>query len=254
MKRLFYALLIICFVASCKKEIHKDHFNGDYLENVKTGLQDSLSFNELSSLDFTHAIILKAEKQHLYFFRIPYIGKKFSQDFLIVKTNAKGKIEAGKIIHIQKDQQNLMPQQWNGSIMISSLDRKKVLQSSIEKGYITAFHPRFYSRTSLMEDNVLPEVVVVAYVYNYSNDFSTWLWLSSLFYDSGTGGGGYYGSMDGGGGYTDGYYGGGGGGYTGSGDSYSGDGTNIPSENLIEFEPEYIFNKPGIDVWKYFNC
>jgi hypothetical protein len=104
-----------------------------------------------------------------------------------------------------------------------------------------------------MEANVLPEVVVVAYVhYDTGIEFSTWLWLQSLMYDNSGGGGGnnggYYGSD--GGGYN---YGGGGGSNGGStGDTGGGTGVIVDQTMLVDVDT-YV-NNPAIDINQFLKC
>lgn len=253
MKRLLYALLFIGVAVSCKKELQTHYSDGIYFENVKAGLKDSLSITEFSRLNFKNAILSKSEQDQLYFLRIPFLGEEISKIFLIVKTDGLGHVEKGRIVQLQREKDTGITAQlmFNGFISISTLSNNVLIQSKVENGFIAAFHQQLSAREMLKGEDVLPEVVVVAYVhYDSGIDYSTWLWLSSLFYntDSGTGGtgssgSGYYGSIDGGGG----------GGSYGSGGYSSGNGDPY-QESLLEYEGEYIYSLPEIDVWKFFNC
>jgi hypothetical protein len=258
MKRTF-TLLIFCFIVfSCKKEI--SHIGSDhYLRNVKSSLKDSLSNNDYSSLDFSKAVLNKVDSVDLYFLRVPFKGNSVASDFILVKTSKDGKIERGKIIHLEgKVNQfgagTVKQRGFDGSISISSFSRKEVMNSTINNGYITAFHQRLNTREQLKEADALPEVVVVAYVnYDYGIDFSTWYYLTSFFGNgmaSGGGGGsdtgGYYGSAG------DGYYGGGGGGSYGSGTGDSYGGTTSDPTMLVDVDT-YV-NKDPIDIEQYLKC
>lgn len=269
MKRFLVIVILIFMAVACRKDMRNSNGSNGYLENVQSQLRDSLSLADFSNLDFTRALISASEKEQLYFLRVPFKGKNLKNEFVIVKTNAAGKIEAGRKVKLNNnssiiDSTKNALYKYNGFISISSLDGKPVLNSEIQNGFIKSLHQNINSRTTVMApvyaEDVLPEVVVVAYVSDYGGiSYSTWLWLNSLFYnyDYGGGGGGgnnygsgYYGSMDGGGGY----YSSGGGGYVGNYGGSSGGGSTVPQEDLMEFEAEYIYDIPEIDVWKFFNC
>jgi hypothetical protein len=265
MKRLFYSILILCLIVSCKKEIGNEKNRFAYVEKIKNDLKDSLSYNDFASLNFKKAVLSKIDSIELYLLRIPFTGKGLKNDFILLKTSADGRIEKGKIIHLDGGIHN---RQWEGDVTISSLDRKNGLQSPIENGYITALHQRSNLRTSMMDPIyqdpyvVLPEVIVVAtYESSGGISYSDWAYLQSFFYDSGggtSGASGYYGSMDGSGG--GGYYDGSGGGYGGTG-GYDNSGGDIPyvdegvsQDPLIEIEAEYIYSLPSVDISKMFKC
>jgi hypothetical protein len=185
-----------------------------------------------------------------------------------VQTNSDGKIKKGRIIHLEGGQAEfgdgkIKRRHFEGSIEISSLDRKTTLHSAIKKGYIQAFHQKENTRTGVVpEEDILPEVIVVAYVSpNYGISFSDWMYLQSLFYsspfdyssgvgESGGNGGTYYGSLDGSGGS---YYGGGGyyyGGSMSNDDLYNG----VLLDPLILVDVDTYVNNPAIDIEKYLKC
>lgn len=264
MRRSLSVLLILCIVISCKKESSTGRSNGGYLQTVKEGLKDSLTESDFLSLDFSKALLSRSEKEQLHFLRVPIKGQNSVEDFIIVKTNAAGRIESGRRVHINSALRGgptaQAPFTYNGSITVRSLPSKVLISSPIQNGFITALHLNRTSRSTLKApeypDNVMPEVVVVAYVNSGGISYSTWFALSSLFYNSDSGGGGgfgsgLYGSMNDGGSYP-----GGGGGYGGSssGNYGTGVGGSVPQEDLLELEAEYVYSLPEIDVWKYFNC
>lgn len=267
MKQIITLIIFSIIIFSCKKEIPKER-SEHYLQKVKSELKDSLSANDYSTLDFSKAVFNKVDSVGLYFLRIPFKEKRVATDFVLLKTTKDGKVEQGKIIHLEGKvnavgNRTRKQRQFDGRISISDLSRKSVLNSNITDGYIDALHMQTNTRDQLMApvypDNVLPEVVVVAYVHNSDySDFSTWLWLSSLFYSYGTGGGygggggyygGYYGSTDGGGGY---YYGGGGGG--GSYGDYEEGGTSVIEDETMLVDIDTYVDNPAIDVGQYLKC
>ena len=257
MKRTFTLIFFSVILFSCKKEISQ--VNPDrFLENVKTDLKDSVNESDYSSLDFSEAVLNKVDSVGLYFLRVPFKGKSVATDFVMVNTDKEGKVKKGRIIHLEgkvnEFGEGIVKQRgFEGSISISALNRKVILNSPVDNGYITAFHLQQNTREQLMEANVMPEVVVVAYV-STGIDYSTWLWLNSLFYNynydtgGGAGGGSYYGSIDGGGGY---YYGGGGGGSYGDTD---GGGSTVTEDKTMLIDVDTYVYKDPIDVEKYLKC
>jgi len=248
---------MLLVIVSCKKEIknNKHDFSG-YIENVKAALKDSLSANDYASVDFNRTVLSKVDSVQLYLLRIPLKGKKIKNDFVIVKTNVDGKVERGKIVHMEGADTafgNIRLKSFYGSITISSLSRNNQMHSAINNGYILEFHSQMNLRTTLAAPVypvypgaiVLPEVIVYSYISTSSGiSFSDWFLLQSLFYDYSFGGGtsGYYSSLDG-----NGSGGGGGGGYGGG---YDGSDVN----DMVEIEAEYIYNLPGVDLSKMFKC
>jgi hypothetical protein len=266
MRHLTLITLTLLLIASCKKEINnnKPDLSG-YVQNVKAALKDSLTSNDYAALDFNRAVLSKVDRVQLYLLRIPLKGKEVKNDFVIVKTNVDGKIERGKIVHIEGADTafgNIRIKSFYGSIIISSLSGTIRMQSVINNGYILAFHPQTNLRTTTVSPvypsiPVLPEVIVYSYIHTSSGiSFSDWYLLQSLFYDSDFGGGGmggYYSSLDGtsgggggGGGYT--------GGYDGSGDGSLDYGLTVTVDDMVEIEAEYIYNLTGVDLSKMFKC
>jgi hypothetical protein len=257
MKHLLLAFFLIGLLVSCKKEFHPGLPSPGYWEKVTAGLKDSLSEIDFTRLDFARALLCKSNERQLYFLRVPFKHQNRSEDFLIVKTHSSGAIESGRIVHLKREGGGAAHPAFStftGSITIHSLRRQPILTSSIRNGYITALHPKLFSRAMVLPDeDVLPEVVVVAYINQYDAfSYSTWLLLNNLFdysavvnesaYSSGL-----YGWID---------EGGGDGGYpSGNGGASSGSSpTPVPVEDLMEFEAESIYQAASKDVWKLFNC
>lgn len=264
MRKVYILIITSLIFLGCKKEMQ--HFSKDsFLQNLKTSLKDSLSIADYASLDFSKALLNRVDSVQLYFVRIPFQGSKLISDFVIVKTNGKGKVQEGKIIHLEgsrvevgEGKVKVKRREFDGQVSISSLNRTRVLNSEIRDGYIMALHPKLNSReqsATVYPAPDLPEVVIVAYVNRDTGlDFSTWVLLNSFIYcssfaedPSGGGGGdsgGYYGST--GEGYS---YGGGG---SGSGGSTGGSGVN--EDNTIAMDLETFVDHPAIDVSKYLKC
>jgi hypothetical protein len=269
MRPLTFITLSLVLLVSCQKEIRTLH-HSRYIENVKSALKDSLSQADYITLDFSKAILSKVDSASLYMFRVPLKGKNIKNDFVILKTDANGIVERGKIIHLEGNEveygdQKIKERKWNGTVSISSLNRNSVLNSSIDNGYIVALHAQGNSRTAsepIYPDPYieLPEVIVVAYIQPSGGiSYSDWVWLESLFYDAGgMSTGGYYGSADGGGGGgTGGSYGGDT--YYGSDGSSGGiyasvDDYDLPLDPpiLVDYEGQYA--DPAIDLDKYVKC
>ena len=263
MKRIYTLIIFSAILFSCKKEISQirsDHF----LQNVKASLKDSLLSDDYIRLDFSKTTLNRVDSAGLYFLRIPFTGKSLATDFVLVKTSWEGIIEKGKIVHLEGKETEygegkVKRRKFDGAVSIHSLNRKFVLNSSIDNGYITAFHPPMNSRDQTAAEygtDVLPEVVVVAYVHTIEPiSFSTWYLLNS-FLSNGDGGGGmtsgYYGSAEGGGGSS--YYDGGGGGsgtYGGvTGDSYSG----VSTDPIMLVDVDTYIDHPAIDVNQILKC
>lgn len=254
MKQLSALLFLSLLMVSCTKEVQRP--KDSYLQNVQQFLERSLTGTDYAYLDFSRSVLTKADSASLYLLRIPVRDKALRNDFVLVKTDREGQVAQGKIIHLEGKsteygEGKVKKRRFDGRISISSLDRTTVLNSPINNGYIEAFHPnRSEQRTaSLMPSGeMLPEVVVVAYINNdYTVSFSDLCYLEKLLYNAEDGGGdysgGYYGSLEGG---SD------GGGGSGSSSDYDGGGVTLDPPILIDYE-----NQDGldpIDIQKYINC
>jgi hypothetical protein len=235
-------------LSSCQKELKS---NGDhYLSRVEASLQSSLSVQDYNHLDFSKTVCSKAESAGLFFLRIPFIGKKLQNDFVVVQTSKGGQVQRGKIVHLEGGQKRMGHQvTWNGNIAIESLNRKHVIQSKVFNGYIEAFHqaPAGARLNSLMAPGELPEIIVVAYI-NSGIYYSDWIWLESLFYQpfdysSGGGGGdysGYYGSLDGS--------------YSSGDGPYSVSGGQLATEPLMLVDEDTYSERSAIDIKSYLKC
>jgi hypothetical protein len=252
MKHALLTLMVIVSIVACKKEITP--LRDSYLENVKSGLRDSLNRQDFQQLDFNKSVLSEVAKIELYVLRVPFKGSHIGSDFVIVKTTVEGRIEQGKIIHHEGKATTYREgpgkrQRWDGNISISSLNRSNVLRSPIVNGFITAFHSNVNSRTTVLEAGLMPEVIIT-YVRSSSGvDFSwsTWMSVISFFTQTSTSESwsGYYGWFDG--------VGGGGGGSTGSsGDPITDESPVVEEPILIDLEAHD--ENAAIDLQKYINC
>jgi hypothetical protein len=256
MKPVYSLIIFVLIFYSCKKEVTQYPGNS-FFETVKKELSDRMSRDDYTSLDFSRVVLNKVDSVGLYFVRIPFRGKGINKNFVIVRTLKSGSVLDGRIVNLSGDvveagQGPVKKREWEGTISLSSLNRIKGFSSGVHKGYIGAFHPAQNAREAVYGSDELPEVVVVAYVSSASGiDYSTWLCLTSLIYNSGEGGyvtDGYYGSLDGGGGGS--YGGTSGGSYGGTaGGSY---GVSVDQTMLVDVDT-YV-DHPAIDVGQYLKC
>lgn len=239
-------------IVACKKDKTKSQEAS--LQSWKTVLKDSMKSEDFASLDFLKVIENRVDSVGLHFLRIPFKGKKVSEEFVLLKLDKDSGLKDGKIIQLDGDvievgSGPVKVRGWEGNLSISTLSRRILASSSVHKGYIDTFHSARNLRQSVYGSDVLPEVIVVAYVNTSGINYSTWLWLNSFSYsnlsgDNGGGdSGGYYASIDGSGG-------GGGGSYGGTGDgSYGG---TVDETMLVDVDT-YV-DHPAIDVEQYLKC
>jgi hypothetical protein len=249
MKQFFYVAALLLLVCSCKKE--GSHNSKDtYLEAVRQSLKDSLNADAYAQLDFERSVSYRVDSAGLYFMRIPLQGKPLREDFLILKTTREGRIKSGRFIRLRGREQPYSRQRtglrFEGTVRMFSLDGSEQLFSDIHGGYITAFHPELSTRDDAANilpgsGDVLPEVVVIAYVHTSGIDYSTWLLLNSFSSNTekDAGSSPYYATADGGGG--------GGGGYSGSG----GGGSGTP---VIQIDYDNYAGRESIAVEEYVKC
>jgi hypothetical protein len=264
MKQL-YTLLLITLLVGCKKERTNSPLGssgstapGFSLQNLKNDLKSSMRLEDFDSLDFTRSICNQVDSVGLYYLRVPFKGGNVAKEFTLLKLDKSGRIKEGSIIQldggvVEAGAGTAKVRGWEGNLSISSLNRRNLVNSAIHKGYIDAFHPVVNARETVYGSDELPEVIVVAYVSSGIR-YSTWVALTSLFYDSGSGGGGsdgYYGSLDGGGGGVS---------YNGTGavgGSYGGT-VDISAYAVVEgtmlVDVDTYVDHPAIDVGQYLKC
>ncbi|GAC1424576.1 MAG: hypothetical protein NVSMB67_25120 [Flavisolibacter sp.] len=249
------------FILSCQKQINEN--KQYYLDNIKVSLKKSMPIELYRNLDFTNTFLSRVDSQNLLILRVPFQGKKIENDFVVIKTNLSGIIETGRIIHMEGSSIEFgkgknKNRHFNGKILINSLTNNTILQSNIKGGYFQIFHPNNYLNKNqvLPSNDVLPEVVVVAYVSTSSPiSYSDWTSLGSYFYDPGTPGGGstgtYYTPVSG----SDGYLG-------STPVPTPNNNTPITSSGNENVKPAPVFiikletyvNHPAIDLLAYLKC
>ena len=256
MSRIFYPLLLLIVLVSCQKGIRQSQ--DDYIENVRNSLKDSVSREVYRNVDFERSVLSKVDSIQLFILRIPFKGKSLNQSFVVIKTDVSGKVQRGKIVNmegadVEYGEGRVKAKVFNGTINIQSLGGKNLMSSKINSGYIEAYHKdNIATRTMLMANDVLPEVVVVAYVNTGGGvSYSDWMSLMSFFPDYGSGGS-YYGSMDGTGGSTS----GGGGGYSGGSSGIYGSpgGGGVQQDPPIHIDVEPQADNPAINIENYLKC
>ncbi|RZJ99661.1 MAG: hypothetical protein EOO46_22360, partial [Flavobacterium sp.] len=250
MKHIFtFVFCLVAFVA-CKKEDWPQPNN--YLQTVQKSLKDDITSTDYNLLDFSKSALTKVDSVSLYMLRVPFKQKSIENDFVLLQTDKKGHVQEGRIVHLEGSIQNdnTGKKGFDGNILIYSLMRQKLIESTIDNGFISAFHQSSANRSSLVQpSNVMPEVVITYVIPSGGSDFSwsSWIWLQSLF--NGTGAQPYYSFFNSDGGSP---WGSGGGGSTGGGSPTGGGGPIEEPPILIDFEAD--FEKEPIDIQKFVNC
>lgn len=252
MKPLFLIILASLIVIGCRKDHQPANEAPNYIETVRKGLMDSMVLADFKVLDFSKAARSRVDSAGLYYLRVPFTDKNAREDFVFVKTDERGRIERGKIVHIkgtvsEEVTGGMGVKSWNGVISLASLDRKHLFQSPIRNGFVTAWHNQnsFRAETQEPQGEMMPEVIIV---YTIPSDggmsWSSYYMLHCFTSDSynGSGGGGYYGDFSGGGGDGGGFGGGGG----------STDGSSTDPVILVDVEMQDEFEP--IDLEKFVKC
>ena len=284
MKKLIGAAILILLVYSCKKDTGKDSGTSIYLHSVLSHLRDSFSASDFSQLDTTKGYLTDPGKTGYYTLRLPFKGKSISGDFVLLRTDATGKILDSRVVHLENDNQDGAP--FSGNIRLSSLSGRVILQSKVSNGYIEALHrngltatppKRPDSKTTTVlpasgDADWLPEVVVVGYTSDSPPD--SYISLDGLL-DAASSNPLNFGGGDGS--AAVGVNSGGGGGAS-SGSQNSSHTTTPPDStyyapldpshlsstspfgrgitltNALQFEQDYVNSIPTIDIRKFFNC
>jgi hypothetical protein len=262
--KLLYTMVLMTLIVGCKKErtdsptgCSSSTAAGLSLQNLKNDLKGSMLAQDFDSLDFTRAIYNQVDSVGLYYLRVPFKGGEVAKEFTLLKLDKTGRVNEGKIIQldggvIEAGAGTVKVREWEGKLSISSLNRRSLVNSTVHKGYIDAFHPLVNVRQTVYGSDELPEVIVVAYVSS-GIDYSAWVNLTSLFYSGGgsggDGSGGYYGSLDGGSGV--GSYGGTTGGSYGSGGEGS---TGVTVDETMLVDVDTYVDHPAVDVGQYLKC
>jgi hypothetical protein len=251
MKQFLPIAIFLVAALSCKREKVADDV---YIDTVKKELIDSVSEKVYSRLNFDQAFLSRVDSVGLFILRIPFKGSAMDKDFIVLRTDLKGRISEGRLIHldgkdIEVGQGRIKRRTFEGTITISSLKEMTLINSEIVEGYVKAFHKKqFATRTGSMQaPDVLPEVVIVTYVNNVGVSYSDWIALQSFFRSDGNGdytSGNYYGAV------------GGGGGGIGGGDGIGGNNkeSGFFTSPTIQVDVETFVNNPAIDLAAYLKC
>jgi hypothetical protein len=57
--------------------------------------------SDFSNLDFSKAVLSKADSAGFYFLRVPFNERSIRNDFLPLQTNRIGGVKRGKILHLE---------------------------------------------------------------------------------------------------------------------------------------------------------
>ncbi|MFL5738908.1 MAG: hypothetical protein ACJ75B_01720 [Flavisolibacter sp.] len=251
MKPFIAIAFCLCFLICCKKEINRS--SSLYLSRVEESLKDSLDQSTYAKLDFSRVVLSKVDSADLFVLRIPYKSESPRSDFIALRTSAAGRILAGTLVHlegknVEQTEGERKRQSFEGMISLSSLDGRNRMTSEIYNGYIQVYHAKTLTRTTSMQaPDVLPEVIVVAYVHDSGLSFSDLMLLQSFFFDSGDRGdsniSNYYTSLDGGYGGNGMYVGGGGAGNGG-----------ITMDDPVLIDVDTYADHPAINITDYLKC
>jgi len=181
MKHLFTLTICACFLFACRKANHLQA--DDYLSWVQTALKDSVSSQDLNSLDFSSSVLSSVDSVDLHFLRIPFKNHSVNQ-FVLLQTTKEGRILQGRFTEINGevvDEAGI--KKFQGHITIQTLQRRLLVGSPIKDGFITTFHNNTQTRSSLVQPgSVMPEVIVTYVIPSSGAIFwSTWFSLQSLF-------------------------------------------------------------------------
>ncbi len=225
----------------CKKEIAPDEKRFDLVENISSFLIDSLSIRDRQNLEMGRMRLGTIQIGTVRYVRIPLKSMDAFSEFVYLELEGDSSFKSSKIFTIYKTQLTHKGSDvlFNGSITISALNRKTIIQSGIVDGYIEAFYPisntiQSHRQNSFPDPN-RQQVIV-------SGDALQILNLSAWFNIWGTGGGadgqGTYASLQ----IPQGYDSGGG-------------AADVKPDNtiVVDFEPP-AENLESIDILKYLKC
>lgn len=151
MKRISFSLVYFLLLFSCRKQ--ELPAVDRYWLSVKSDLQARLGETDFADLDFTKAARVNVDSARCYAIRIPFRGRRPDQDFVLVRTNAEGRVREGKIVQLRGQatvkKGEVVRSRWDGRVLLSSLDRKTVFESPVVNGVITCSHSQNRSRTDL---------------------------------------------------------------------------------------------------------
>lgn len=242
-----FACTICCNLLSfMQKNIEQVSSKSNYIESLKADLKDSLNVSDYANLDFERSVITKKDND-TRFFRVPFIGKKFSEEFVLLHTDTLGKVLKGLVIQLHQDKViDDAKNGYNGRIQILYLNRTINIISDIKNGYITAFHKSSVAQRSLVVPDKgkteYPDIITDYYYLNTNGGMPSNYVNSSGFFGFNSGGRSVsYSSMEGG--SND----------EGDGGSRSNsEREDKEDEMLVDFE--FVEDLSPIDITKYIKC
>ena len=248
MKQALLSFVLLAILFSCKKETLHDLNTPSLLSSIRLQLKDSMANGNFQQLDFTRTVISNLPKEDHSILRIAFKNKSIETDFILLKVEQGGLFSLGKIINLVQNPEDRISRnlaQFNGKIIVYSLNKNLRTESTITNGFVDAFHPEQVGvafKGAVAEVPLMPAVVLIAEYPSTGNGawtYSNWFNYQSFFYQGDV--------------YTG---GGGGGGYYNSGNPTGvGGNTSNPIEDqpiFIDYEP--ADDLPAIDIKKYINC
>ena len=186
MRNLLLVSFAAIFILSCNKNIEYESPKSNYIESLKANLKDSLTVSDYANLDFERSVITKKDGD-TRFFRVPFTGKKFSEEFVLLNTDTLGKVLKGLIIQLHQDNAiNDTKNGYYGRTQILYLNRTVNIISDIKNGYITAFHKSLVAQRSLVVPDrgktEYPDIIADYYFLVPNGGMPTYYVNSSAFF------------------------------------------------------------------------
>ena len=103
MKKLLFIFVLSTVLFSCKKEIISVKSNSSLLNNIRLQLKDSIAIADFINWDFDSVSTQVQEKKNLTIWRIPFINKNISTDFVLLKIENNQRFSFEKIININRN-------------------------------------------------------------------------------------------------------------------------------------------------------
>jgi len=235
MKSKFLLLLItvFCFLQSCKKEALTNTVEVPkpvigFVEQARTFLKANYTSTSLSNLSIDASTLYKLDSGRTVI-RVPLKIDGVNNFILLSVDSIKG-VNRSVVLNIDKNSNTAKGEKFSGKITIKDLNGKVKEIREIVNGF--RIKKNVTGRIASYE---LPEVIVIAYVYNYDSGYADWFNLLSFFDSNNFGSSNWY---EFNGAYTD---------YGGGSSSYVAD----PNTLEVNFD---LLSGPAIDLAKYFNC